>query len=183
MNDWQEKLGARGKAIIGLAVLPILVPAVAISFHAVHLWANTDQLNPSLEGYHRLMEEANEALASLEDRLQDEASAPDWQAAMEKTRHPDVEDERNRQTVNEVAKPRPQPVMLGDLELQGIFWKAGRPIVYVNHELVELHEKVNGWKVTHIGKNTMVVADPEGNEETYNLDAILKRLYPGYRQP
>ena len=183
MSGWQERLGDRGKAMIALVVVPLLLPAVAASFHAIRLWTNTEQVNPSIASYYQLIEQTDGALASLEAKVREEESDNDWQDLMKKLRLQHEEDEQRKQRAREAAPQRPKAVMLGHLALQGIFWKEGRPIVYVNHELVELNEKVDGWEVTHIGKDKMVVVDPEGREKTYDLDMVLEQLYPGYRRP
>ena len=183
MNGWGERLGDRGKAMIALIVVPLLLPAAAGSFHAIRLWANTNQVNPSIVSYYDVIEKTDQALASLDATVRQEASEEDWRAALEKTERLREEDMASAQEEVDAVRERPKAIMLGDLELQGIFWRAGRPIVYVNHELVELNETVDGWTVTHIGKDTMIVTDPEGNVKIYDLDVLLAQLYPSYQRP
>ena len=183
MNERGERFGDRGKAMIGLVVVPLLIPAVAGSFHAIRLLAKTEQANPSIVGYYDLVEEADRVLTALEATVQEEASEADWLAAIEKRQRLREEDEALQQRSRQAVRERPKAVMLGDLELQGIFWKEGQPIVYVNHELVELNETVNGWTITHIGKDKMVATGPDGSRKTYDLDVLLGQLYPGYRRP
>ena len=189
MNDWGEQLGDRGKAMIAMVVVPLLLPAVLGSFHVIRLWADTEQLNPSITAYYDLIQQADQALDSLDGTVSEEQSDAEWEAAMEKRRRERAAEEasaRQAQALTpdqETPKEGPRPFMLGDLELQGIFWVERQPIVYVNHKLVELNEEVNGWRVTYIGKDTMRVTDPEGNEKTYDMDMVLQQLYPSYRRP
>jgi hypothetical protein len=181
MTDWGQRLGNRGKAMIAVVVVPLLVPAVVGSFHAIRVWANTEKVNPSIVSYYDLIDQARDTVNSLETKVAEEASDRDWEAAAGKIRR---EDRPEVVEVPEVVKTeRPRAFMLGNLQLQGIIWKEGKPIVYVNHELVELNEQVEGWTVTHIGKDKMVVSDPAGNQKTYDLDQVLEQLYPGYARP